>query len=98
MNNLQRMIPSFCVSSNYYPMRLAFLLVFDFSLREKTTQQDICSKHFQTTHTSATAGIRKPLLSDLDAEKDSKAHQNKQQAAEHGKSPCDILEKIKNKL
>ena len=46
------------------------------------------------------------MLSDLDAEKDSKAHHDEQQAAEHGKlAYCSKilkcifdLEKIKNKL
>ena len=41
------------------------------------------TKHFRTTHTGATSGIRKPLLSDLDTEKDGKVQQNKQQATEH---------------
>ena len=59
------------------------------------------------THTSSTSGIKKPLLLDLDAEKDGKAQQNEQQAKEHRKLdqyskivkfPCNLLEKIKKKM
>ena len=66
------MLPSCSVSYESYPLIGLYishaLLVFT-KMKENSTR----CKRFQITHPSATTATRKPPLSDLDAEKDSKA-------------------------